>query len=82
MEGSALPFVAGCSAWQACTLIMERDNQDTYDLFIGGVSGAWAYIRVFRDGHWHFEDADPAPRSLHHVASGHFHAIGEAVPAE
>ncbi|NHZ44186.1 flavin reductase family protein [Massilia aquatica] len=81
MDGSALPFVAGCSAWLACTLIVEAHNQNTYDLFIGEVSGAWADTRVFRDGHWHFQDADPALRSLHHVAGGHFYAIGEAVVA-
>jgi flavin reductase (DIM6/NTAB) family NADH-FMN oxidoreductase RutF len=81
MEGSALPFVAGCSAWLACTLIVEAHNQETYDLFIGEVTGAWADTRVFRDGRWHFEDADPALRSLHHVAGGHFYAIGEAVVA-
>lgn len=81
MEDGALPFVAGCSAWLACTLIAEPHNQATYDLFIGEVTGAWADTRVFRDGHWHFEDADPALRSLHHVAGGHFYAIGEAVAA-
>lgn len=81
MDGSALPFVAGCSAWLACTLIVEAHNQDTYDLFIGEVTGAWADTRVFRAGHWHFDDADPALRSIHHVAGGHFYAIGEAVVA-
>ena len=81
MEGGELPFVAGCSAWLACTLIAEPHNQATYDLFIGEVTAAWADTRVFRDGRWHFEDADPALRSLHHVAGGHFYAIGEAVAA-
>jgi flavin reductase (DIM6/NTAB) family NADH-FMN oxidoreductase RutF len=80
-EGHDLPFVAGCSAWLACKLIAEPHNQNTYDLFIGEVVGAWADDRVFRDGRWHFEDADPAWRSLHHVAGGHFYAIGEALAA-
>jgi flavin reductase (DIM6/NTAB) family NADH-FMN oxidoreductase RutF len=79
MEGHDLPFVAGCSAWLACKLIPELHNQQTYDLFIGEVVGAWADTRVFRDGHWHFEDADPAWRSLHHVAGGNFYAVGEPV---
>ncbi|MBK5567654.1 MAG: flavin reductase, partial [Ensifer sp. SSB1] len=39
----------------------------------------WADDRVFRDGHWMFETADPALRSLHYVAGGHFYAIGEAI---
>lgn len=74
-----LPFVEGCSAWLACRLIAEPHNQQVYDLFIGEVTGAWADSRVFRDGRWHFEDADPAWRSIHHVAGGHFYGIGEAL---
>lgn len=82
MAGHDLPFVAGCSAWLACTLIPEPHNQQTYDLFIGEVISAWADTRVFKNGHWHFEDADPAWRSLHHVAGGHFYAIGEPLVAQ
>ena len=77
IAGHDLPFVAGCSAWLACKLIPEPHNQQAYDLFIGEVVGAWADARVFSDGRWHFEDADPSLRSLHHVAGGHFYAIGE-----
>lgn len=77
--GHPQPLVAGCSAWLACRLIPEAHNQQTYDLFIGEVEAAWADARVFRDGRWHFEDADPQWRSLHHVAGGHFYAIGDAL---
>jgi flavin reductase (DIM6/NTAB) family NADH-FMN oxidoreductase RutF len=77
-----LPFVAGCSAWLACRVIPEPHNQSTYDLFIGEVIGAWADTRVFKDGHWGFEHADPALRSLHYIAGGHFYAIGEALVVE
>lgn len=79
LEGPDLPFVAGCSAWLACRLLPEPHNQQTYDLFIGEVVGAWADTRVFRDGHWLFEQADPAWRSLHYIAGGRFYAIGEAL---
>jgi hypothetical protein len=41
--------------------------------------GAWSDTRVFSDGHWHFEDAAPALRSLHYVAGGQFYAIGQAL---
>lgn len=81
MAGFDLPFVEGCAAWLACRLIPEPHNQQAYDLFIAEIVGAWSDTRVFRDGHWHFEDADPALRSLHHVAGGHFYAIGEALEA-
>jgi flavin reductase (DIM6/NTAB) family NADH-FMN oxidoreductase RutF len=79
MDGFQLPFVSGCSAWLACRLIPEPHNQSSYDLFIGEVLGAWADTRVFRDGHWHFETADPALRSLHYIAGGQFYAIGESL---
>lgn len=82
MDGHDLPFVAGCSAWLSCKLIPEPHNQQTYDLFIGEVVGAWADTRVFSNGRWHFEDADPSWRSLHHVAGGNFYAIGEPLAVE
>jgi flavin reductase (DIM6/NTAB) family NADH-FMN oxidoreductase RutF len=76
-----LPFVEGCSAWLACRVIPEPHNQEAYDLFIGEVIGAWADSRVFSDGHWQFESADPTWRSLHYIAGGHFYAIGAALDA-
>ena len=79
LDGYDLPFVTGCLAWLACRLVPEPHNQQTYDLFIGEVVGAWSDTRAFKDGHWQFEHADPAWRSLHHVAGGHFYAIGEAL---
>ena len=78
VHGHDLPFVAGCAAWLACKVIPEPHNQQTYDLFIGEVVGAWADTRVFRNGHWEFADADPSLRSLHYVAGGQFYAIGES----
>ncbi|WCM23864.1 flavin reductase family protein [Paraburkholderia bryophila] len=81
IDGYDLPFVEGCSAWLACKLIPEPHNQQTYDLFIGEVVGAWADTRVFENGHWNFERADPALRSLHYIAGGQFYAIGEAMSA-
>lgn len=79
IAGQELPFVTGCSAWLACRLLPEPHNQAAYDLFIGEVTAAWADSRVFRDGRWHFEEADPGWRSVHHVAGGHFYATGEAL---
>ena len=79
IEGQDLPFVQGCSAWLACRLVPEPHNQQAYDLFIGEVTGAWADSRVFSDGHWHFEQADPDLRSLHYIAGGRFYAIGDAL---
>lgn len=81
MPGIEAPFVRGCSAWLACRLLPEPHIQQTYDLFIGEVTAAWADTRVFRDGRWFFETAGPEWRSLHHVSGGHFYAIGEALTA-
>jgi flavin reductase (DIM6/NTAB) family NADH-FMN oxidoreductase RutF len=82
MTGSDLPFVEGCSAWLACEVVPEPYMQETYDLFVGEVRAAWADERAFKEGHWQFERADPAWRSLHHIAGGHFYAIGEALTAK
>ena len=73
------PLVQGCSAWLSCRVIPEPHNQSTYDLFIGEVTAAWADSRIFCEGHWQFETADPQWGTLHHVAGGHFYAIGEAL---
>lgn len=81
MEDDRLPFVTGCSAWLSCKLIPEAHNQASYDLFIGEVIGAWADTRVFANGHWNFENAGPEWRSLHHIAGGHFYAIGDPLSA-
>ncbi|MCX8957309.1 flavin reductase family protein [Erwinia psidii] len=78
-DGFDLPFVSGCTAWLACRTLAEPDNQQRHDLFIGEVVSAWADTRVFSDGHWHFEQADPSLRSLHYVAGGQFYATGESL---
>ncbi len=77
--GTNTPLVNGCIAWLACRLIPEPHNQQTYDLFIGEVTHAWADERVFRDGHWHFDEAPDALRTIHHVAGGEFLATGKVV---
>lgn len=81
VDGFAPPLVVGCAAWLICRVMAEPHNQQTYDLFIGEVVGAWADERVFSNGHWNFEGADPQWRSLHYIAGGQFYAIGDAVNA-
>lgn len=82
MDGLKVPFVAGCAAWLHCKVVAEPQVQTSYDLFVAEVTGAWADDRVFRDGHWHYEDAGPEWRSLHYIAGGHFYAIGDPVRIE
>lgn len=77
-DGFDLPFVKGCTAWMACKVIPESHIQNTYDLFIGEIIGAWADSRVCNENaHWHFDKADPSLRSIHHVAGGNYFAIGD-----
>lgn len=79
IDGFDLPFVAGCTAWLACKVIPEPHVQNTYDLFIVEIIGAWADTRICKDGRWNFETADPNLRSIHHIAGGNYYAIGDAV---
>ena len=75
----SIPTVANCTAWILCELIPEPHNQHTHDLFIGKVIAAYADERVFRDGHWHYQEVAAEWKSLHHVAGGHFYTIGDAI---
>lgn len=79
VPGSDVPLVAGCVGWLVCKRVREPHNEQTYDLFIGEVVSAWADERVFQGGHWHFESAPDALRTIHHVAGGQFYATGESV---
>ncbi|MBV7531040.1 flavin reductase family protein [Chitinophaga sp. sic0106] len=81
MPGIDVPFVEDCIAWLACKVIPEPHNQEAYDLFIGEVVGAWADTRVFNNGHWLFDTADPELRSIHYISGGQFYAIGEGMEA-
>ena len=76
------PLVDGCVAWLECRRLPEPHIEQAYDLFLGEVVAAWADDRVFRAGRWHFDEADPSLRSLHHIAGGHFMAIGDEVKYE
>ncbi|MYM22796.1 flavin reductase [Duganella sp. FT135W] len=82
VDGYDVPLVSGSSAWLVCKVIPEPRNEQVYDLFIGEVVAAYADERVFSNGHWHFESADPGLRSLHYIAGGTFYAIGDAVVAD
>lgn len=81
-DQSDIPVVRGCAAWLLCELIHEPHNQQTHDLFIGKVIAAYADERVFRDGHWYYQDAEREWRSIHHIAGGHFYSIGDPVSAD
>ena len=79
---TGVPLIEGCIAQLECRVLPATAHvAGPHDLILAEVVAAWADERVFTKGHWHFEDAPPELRSLHHVAGGHFYAIGEPVSA-
>ncbi|EOQ65229.1 hypothetical protein F935_00889 [Acinetobacter calcoaceticus ANC 3811] len=78
-DGSQTPLVEGCVAWLLCKLIPEPHNQEAHDLFIGEVVSAWADDRVFKDGHWQFDDVPIELKTLHYIAGGQFYVIGQGL---
>lgn len=79
MDRFDMPLVKGCAAWMIFKRVPEPHNERVYDLIIGECLGAWADARVFKNGHWCFEEAPPDLRTLHYVAGGHFYAIGDVL---
>lgn len=78
-ENHDVPLVADCAAWLICRVLPEVHCQQVYDLFMGEVVAAWADDRVFRDGHWHFDDAPDDLRTLHYVSGGQFYITGKGL---
>ncbi len=77
--GYDVPLVQHCAAWLICKVIPEPHCQQTYDLFLGEVVAAWADDRVFRDGHWQFDDAPDDLKTLHYVSGGQFYITGKGL---
>ncbi len=44
---------------------------------MGDIVAASSDDRVFRNGHWIFDDAPDELRTVHYVAGGQFYAIGK-----
>lgn len=74
-----VPLIDGCAAWLVCKVIHEPHNEQTYDLFIGQIIGAWADDRVFRDGHWLFDEVGDELKTLHYVAGNKFYIDGKSI---
>jgi flavin reductase (DIM6/NTAB) family NADH-FMN oxidoreductase RutF len=75
----AAPLVEGCLAWLECRVIAWPDMTAAHDLYLAEVLAAQADDRVFHGGRWHFDDAPPELRSLHHLGGGQFVLPGQAV---
>lgn len=79
-EKIAAPLVAGCVAWLECRVLPRPDNEQRHDIFLAEVVAAQADDRVFRDGHWEFDD--DSLRTLHYFGGGQFAVTGETVTVE
>ena len=69
------PLIDGCVGWLECRVLPEPEIAERYDLFVAEVVAAWADDEVWKHGAWEFS-AD-AQRTIHHLSSGTFLAIGE-----
>lgn len=76
-EGFDIPLVKGCAGWLVCKVIPNAEYERQHNLFMGEIVGAWSDDRVFRNGHWIFDDAPDELRTIHYVAGGQFYAIGK-----
>ena len=72
----------GCVAWLECRLLPEPGPQERYDTCFGEVVSAAADTRIFRDGLWHFTEANRDLHTIHHLGGGIFVLSGEIVRAE
>ncbi len=81
-NGFDVPLVKGCAAYLVCKLIPEPHNHQAHDLFIGEVVGAWADDRVFKNGHWEFDQVGDALKTLHYVAGGQFYLTGKGLKVD
>jgi flavin reductase (DIM6/NTAB) family NADH-FMN oxidoreductase RutF len=68
--------------WLVCKVVPEPHTQQTYDLFIGEVTHAFADSRVFQEGHWNFDGQPDALRTLHYVAGGQFYVTGASLKVD
>jgi len=74
-QAIAAPMVLGCAAWLECRVI--PDDSQRHDIILGEVIAAYSDAALYSANRWHF-GTDPADRTIHHVAAGHFFATGEA----
>ena len=74
-------LTSGCSAWLECCLIPERHSEDAYDTCFADVVGAAADPRIFRNGHWLFENANADLQTIHHLGGGNFICAGSVIRA-
>lgn len=72
-----IPLVSGCAGWLVCKVIPNAEYEQQHNLFMGEIVSAWGDDRVFRNGHWFFDEAPDELRTIHYVAGGQFYAIGK-----
>ena len=61
-----------CAAWLECRLIREPHTEDAYDTCFAEVVSAAADDRIFRHGHWCFDNSNADLQTIHHLGGGNF----------
>lgn len=72
MKEFDIPLVEGCAGWLVCKVMPNAEYELEHNLFMGEIAGAWSDDRVFRNGHWIFDEAPDELRTIHYVAGGSF----------
>lgn len=72
-----IPMIKGSAGWLVCKVIPNSHQEEKFDSFMGEIVAAWSDDRVFKNGHWIFDDAPDELRTVHYVAGGQFYAIGK-----
>jgi len=73
-----LPLVSGCIAWLELRRLPEPQAEARYDTVFGEVVSAQADDRVFANGRWTVDDANPELHTIHHLGGGLFVSAGAA----
>lgn len=72
----------GCAAWLECKLLPELDAAQKYDTLFGEVLSASADERVFKNGHWEFNENNRSLSTIHHLGGGNFVTCGSTITAK
>ena len=62
----------GCAAWLECRLIREPHTEDAYDTCFAEIVAAAADERVFKAGHWNFNEGNTELQTIHHLGGGNY----------
>lgn len=75
--GYEMPLLPDSAGWIICRILPNEHNQTEHDLFMGEIIAAWSDDRIFKQGHWEFDEAPGELHTVHYVAGGQFYIMGK-----